>query len=84
MRGERITVSYTIPKKLATGLKTYAAERGVPASRVVEEILAEGLKRKLKEEMDRKLIRASELEKLIGIVSCGGDALEDSEAVWDE
>ncbi len=84
MKRERVTVSYTIPKELAVGLKTYAAEKGVPASRIVEEILAEGLKRRLREEMNRKLIKASELEKLIGIISCGGDALKDSEAIWDE
>ncbi len=81
MREEIITVSYTIPKKLAVGLKSYAVEKGVPTSRIVEEILAEGLKCKLKDEMKLKLIKGSELEKITGFISCGGNALEESKNI---
>ena len=84
MKGERVTVSYTLPKDLAISLKMYATEKGVPASRVAEEILAEGLKQKRREELRNKLIKGKDLKRIKGIVACGGNALADSEAVWDE
>ncbi len=76
-------VSFTLPVDLVEAIKELAGREKKSGSRVVEELIRESLRSRKRKELKRVAIHSKKLESLKGVVSLGGDALKDSEAIYE-
>jgi len=76
-------VSFTLPVDLIESIKKLAGKEKKSGSKIVEELLRESLKNKKKKELEKVAINFKKLKFLKGIVSLGGDALKDSEDIYE-
>ncbi len=79
----KITVSFTLSADLVEAIKKAASRRHLSASALAEELIREGLRAKRQRELKKVALSPEALEKIEGIVAIGGDAFEDSEAIYE-
>ncbi len=79
----KTTVSFTLSADLVEAIKKAASSRNLSASALAEELIREGLRAKRQKELKKVAISPEALGKIEGIVAIGGDALEDSENIYD-
>jgi len=76
-------VSFTLPVDLIEIIKELAGKEKKSVSKVVEELIRESLNNRKRKKLEKIAIHSETLECLKGIVSLGGDALKDSEAIYE-
>ncbi len=76
-------VSFTLPVNLIETIKELAGREKKSGSRVVEELIRESLRNRKRKELERIAIHSKKLKFLKGLVSLGGDALKDSEEIYE-
>ena len=77
----RVTVSVVIPEDFYRELKVKAAIEEMSLSRFLEQLLRLGLQEY--EKQASKGIPASTIKELIGVVSYKGDAVKDTEEIYE-
>ncbi len=76
-------VSFTLPVDLVETIKELAGREKKSKSRVVEELIRESLRNRKRKELEKIGIHSKKLEFLKGVVSLGGNALKDSEEIYE-
>jgi len=89
MKGEVVkrlnkkVVSFTLPVDLVETIKELAGREKKSGSKVVEELIRESLRNRKRKELEKIAIPSKKLEFLKGMVSLGGNALKDSEEIYE-
>ena len=76
-------VSFALPVDLIETIKELAGKEKKSGSKVVEELIRESLNNRKRKKLGKIVIHSETLECLKGIISLGGDALKDSEAIYE-
>jgi len=76
-------ISFALPVELVKTIKELAGKEKKSRSKIVEELIRESLKERKRKGLERIAIHSKDLARLKGVVSLGGDALKDSEAIYE-
>ncbi len=77
------SLSFTLPVDLVETIKALAGKEKKSGSRIVEELIRESLKERKRKDLEKIAIQPKKLKLLKGIVWFGGNALEDSETIYE-